>query len=947
MQLPGPRFLALSTANDLTPGAALRAVAPVRTIGASNAQPVTERGTLMSAIDDKYNSLKASGFDLGSAQGSEEGGEAGGRIRRYEKGHIYWSSGTGAHMGWGGILNLYLAHGGPGVNPATGGRELGYPTSDEEFVAGTNVPHSRFEWGAIYWAPGTGGCVLVGNWAQAGSNLGLPLSSRVDVAGGRAAYFEHGVVFSAGGVPGVDNFVVGHLRVPQFGRPVLVDPDGERGVGYMQWDEMTRDVYEALIAWRPNLFKELLQDRLWLASVADNPFKVPLVTGHVGESQSTQFRVRVIAQIEVAAGQPNLQNEMLYDVGWGLPNVTFFPASRHCLYVKKDWADFGLLHITDLHISGRNDAYRAQLQALGLTDAAAGYSNFQDNLRDFIRYANKLHSLGIVDAVVATGDLIDYVAEDEDPDGLDNYVRLRNLLLGTFRPGQEQLKIPFFATRGNHDYRLHPYTLRSNIDLPDVPFTGDNFIADSYDRGDNQHSAHNLTEREALALQGWHTPTFGVRDAEEGVKPLLIDPFDNKYHTFKTHFTQEGSYVVKLGKHRLVVLDTKHDAGIPPELSLANLVSLAIAKATADASYHPAMQKLLSGIGPDSIGFTAEELSMLQNAVVEAGSDGLVIAAMHCPPFHPHGDFPYYLRETIHPTADPALTEGYVRRTKISGATWPRTGTPHFKEGDLLDGMDAGFLTDCSQKVIEICAGIGLPRPVDLILYGHHHERVEHRVRHNAQTGQIEYFNDFYTENPVSYYATINDLEHPEIPLGGRIGIKIEAGAAANAAPRVIRSPSPNPGVPTISGRLSTPPYADPLSDSDNPRDWWARHRPVFAQTASLGPIDERQRFDIFWRLRDDKRFDCKRVTFEGDPPADIIPSGGVLEADEQQPYRDVSFSGFRLIEVAGGTIHKVRYIALRELRESDFKLPWEPAPGPFIDDGRLRRGGGGNVVLG
>jgi len=141
----------------------------------------------MSAIDDKYDSLKASGRDLGAAQGREEDAEAGGRVRRYENGHIYWSSATGAHMVRGGILDLYLARGGPGVNPATGGRDLGYPTLDEEFVPGTNAPHNLFEWGAIYWTPGTGGVVLVGNWAHAGKTLGLPLSNPVDVAGGRAA----------------------------------------------------------------------------------------------------------------------------------------------------------------------------------------------------------------------------------------------------------------------------------------------------------------------------------------------------------------------------------------------------------------------------------------------------------------------------------------------------------------------------------------------------------------------------------------------------------------------------------------------------------------------------------------------------------------------------------------------------------------------------------------
>ena len=60
----------------------------------------------MSAIDDKYEALMASGLDLGAPQGPEEDAEAGGRVRRHEKGHIYWLSATGAHMVWGGNLDL-------------------------------------------------------------------------------------------------------------------------------------------------------------------------------------------------------------------------------------------------------------------------------------------------------------------------------------------------------------------------------------------------------------------------------------------------------------------------------------------------------------------------------------------------------------------------------------------------------------------------------------------------------------------------------------------------------------------------------------------------------------------------------------------------------------------------------------------------------------------------
>lgn len=149
----------------------------------------------MSAIDDKYDQLKASGLDLGVPLGSEEPCDAGGRVRKYERGRIYWCSDTGAHEVHGRILDLYLANGGPGVNPSTGGRDLGYPVSDEELVPGTTTPHSRFEWGAIYWTP-FGGCVLYGSsWGQfqRDSSDGLPITGNLALAGGQAAFFESGI----------------------------------------------------------------------------------------------------------------------------------------------------------------------------------------------------------------------------------------------------------------------------------------------------------------------------------------------------------------------------------------------------------------------------------------------------------------------------------------------------------------------------------------------------------------------------------------------------------------------------------------------------------------------------------------------------------------------------------------------------------------------------------
>jgi Calcineurin-like phosphoesterase len=623
--------------------------------------------------------------------------------------------------------------------------------------------------------------------------------------------------------------------------------------------------------------------------------------------------------LEAAADSPiPLQDRTLYDLCCKLPNGEAYPLSQHAVYTKSSWESFGLLHITDLHISGRNDYFRKQLEALGLSEAAAEYSNFQDNLRDFIRYANKLHKLRLADAVILTGDLVDYVSED--PDGEDNFARLRRLLLGeSFEPGgerTEELELPVFVTLGNHDYRLHPYELRADVN-PGLPGLEDSAV--------DWYPPHNLIESEALALQGGEVPTYGLLDSEEGLRPLQVNEIHRPAETYTSEFTSGSSYVVKFGRHSLVVLNTKYDNGIPNDWEDVLEAKL--------FSQNVGVEKLVAGRGPDSVGPETKELDLLRKALADP-HDAVVIAAIHCPPFHANkkkeeyryyhwqAEYPYYHRETIHPMAAPALTDAYVEWLEIDGSTWPRTGTAHFKEGDLRDGLDDGFLAYGGEEFLSACVGQNLERPVDLVLYGHHHERVEHRLRLN-EAGRIEYFMDFYTENPDRYYGTTNLIAQNRVPVEAKILVHIEEGADPRAVPQPVTFHD-DPGAPgTPAGRITLPPYEDPLLDAEDPKDWWARHRPVFAQTAALGPIDQRQRFGPVWE--GNPHYPAWRPWFEGDLPAGYGVHPNQTWERIPGPVRDVSFTGFRFIRIEDGVIARMRYITLQELREKNFELPWEP----------------------
>ena len=113
--------------------------------------PATGARTVRTAILAHYESLggpTALGFPVSDYEPLAGGGE---RVR-FQRGHIYSTAGTGAHVVEGAVLSVYNAQGAQ-VGP------LGYPLSGEEAVAGG--VRARFEKGNIYWSGPTGARVVL------------------------------------------------------------------------------------------------------------------------------------------------------------------------------------------------------------------------------------------------------------------------------------------------------------------------------------------------------------------------------------------------------------------------------------------------------------------------------------------------------------------------------------------------------------------------------------------------------------------------------------------------------------------------------------------------------------------------------------------------------------------------------------------------------------------
>lgn len=845
-----------------------------------------------SEIQAKFDASEKRGLNFGAKIGPEQNAGSGGRVQVYQRGRIYWHPNTGAHEVHGGILKKYLEEGGPGANPTTGRRHFGYPISDETRTLDGQFPVSRFEFGDILFVAGTAGGVTIHGdfhkaWKKHGAEVGrlrYPLTEPVNVAGGKAVYFERGCLWT--GPATNEEMITSILHPPLLGKPDLVQlASGEvRDFQRATWHGLARDLRDRILQTRPALFSELWRERLAVRRVAKHPsgrVEIGLLTQDV-DFEETPLTVNVTLNFRLPTTGPiRPADRTLYDLVLKSPGNKTFAIAPHAFYMAKDWEDFGFIHVTDIHVASRIELFQTKLRRLAsqnpeLRQAAEQFNNFNDNFRDFIRYANHLHELGLLDLILATGDLVDYGFEPgKARSGAGgNYAFFEKLIRGQARSSSgvesEELRVPIFTVFGNHDYRVNPYTLLFDID---VPFLDDFTVA--------MYSPYNLTKEETSALQGGQ-PTKSKDDALEMVK---IDVRNQRrlYDYYRERINAESSYTLDLGSHRVVMLDSQSDAGLPSNADLGTVISLAWNWMTDELS-----EDTKQGVNgsPNLIGLTQADVDRVRSALSAAGQSGLVIVGMHAPPLNIAGtELAHYFRETEHPTANRREVQAFLARHGASTVAkdWPRNGTEHFKTGTVDNLLDYGIARGETNAFLQACAGATSSRPADLVLCGHDHDRVEYRIRWDAARRHLLYFTDFYLENPATYYPSIKD------GVDDHVHIRVSDTASTNGRVRQIRDHRFDP--PLVFNQLDVLPYADPLDGIENfqalKAAWWARHRPLIVETAALGPRDHNQ-----------------RVTGSTKP--------------------STSFQGFRYFGVNDNVIRRSHYVVLDELRSHDFEMPWE-----------------------
>jgi uncharacterized protein with LGFP repeats len=151
---------------------------------------------VLGGILDRY--LAAGGPAVLGPPVSDDAPTPGGRgaFVRFQHGDVYWSPATGSQLVRGDILAAWLATGG-----ATGG--LGFPTTSDAPTPGGGGYFVRFERGDVYWSQATGARTVLGSirdtWLATGGSggyLGFPTTSDTPVPG-KGAYvrFQGGDVY--------------------------------------------------------------------------------------------------------------------------------------------------------------------------------------------------------------------------------------------------------------------------------------------------------------------------------------------------------------------------------------------------------------------------------------------------------------------------------------------------------------------------------------------------------------------------------------------------------------------------------------------------------------------------------------------------------------------------------------------------------------------------------
>jgi hypothetical protein len=726
-------------------------------------------------------------------------------------------------------------------------------------------------------------------------NLGEGLTGTISVPGGEARLYERGATITSN----VGDVVVA-FDLPPIGIPVIATGDAAQAAVL----EPTAITFQ-ILGWQRDAFvaalSALFAERVALLPTGKPPKPVPLVLGTPIVVAPARSGVQETYGVSASAA---LEERQLYDIAVRGDDGVWHAIAPHALYYRAGWHDFGIVHLTDVHLARRIDYFPGRLETAGRT-AAATMSNWNDRFRGFVKYANYLHGQGVVDLILATGDIIDFLFEDDDdPSGGGNALFARELILGRVPgvavPEVEELRVPMFVVPGNHDYRVWPYKLLFTLDTGPIEVREWSSVFDWDVKEFGQFTNYKMDRGDALVAMGGQldddppslsgdTASLPIQiDRDIGpFRAQLADRWHPDRQDFQNPLQDELNYVIRLGDHRIVMLDSAHDVGLPVNATEAVLYALgAVAEDKSTAA----------GGSPNSLGVTEKMIKAVVDTLAETPDGGLFIVGIHAPLFNLWAEeYPYFLRETQRTAQKKQVYRWLGRHDDESreseskarsrhplwfGPAGDPDAVPYVKRGDPSDLLDFGVSRGGSDDLLKAIAGVGQGRAADLVLQGHIHRHNEFRI--GAAGDELAFYFDFYTQNFPRYYPTRfvkmwHESYHGDLPGQYVTYVDVVDDAPAN------NEPSELPFEDAYTHVVSVPPYPKPLSAAPDARAWWAEHRPLVMQGEALGPF--------------------------------------------KNAYANLA--GFRVISVTGDVIERIHTVSIEKLHAANYQIDWQQLIAP------------------
>ena len=341
-------------------------------------------------------------------------------------------------------------------------------------------------------------------------HLGQALTASYAIEGGTARLYERGLTVDGAGGQVVIPFKFPMIGLPQIatGQPQSAVPLVPSAISFQHGSWNLAALGAAI--------QRALAGRLALLPTGAPPAPVALTFG------APVVVVRGDTSTETTYGLPSnasLQERQLYDVAVRGDDGQWTAIAPHAIYFRSSWHDFGIAHITDIHLARRIDYFPGRLEQLGSSEAAQRMYNWNDRFRGFIRYANYLHSIGVLDVILATGDIIDYIFEDDDDHkGGGNALFAREIILGQL--AQPRIRGCRSVARPDlHDWRAITTTENTHMASCSIWISGPSMRIRCRTTG-----PYNVLWRDGLALsRGDNGDEVPERSAESAARMVEVD----------------------------------------------------------------------------------------------------------------------------------------------------------------------------------------------------------------------------------------------------------------------------------------------------------------------------------------------------------------------------------------------------------------------------------------